>query len=319
MKVLYLKAHLPPAAMNATSPVESFVGAFESHLRAARGAAAATCRLYVRYVRRFLLAVYGDAPLDPAVLKPEQLTEFVADHAAQGGAQTAKSIGTALRAYLRFLVLQGRCPERLLAAVPSVAVHRLTGLPHSLTDVELARFLQAFDRQGAVGQRDYAMALCLARLGLRAGEVAALTLEDVDWRAATVTIRPGKSRRVNRLPLPHELGQAIVSYLRKARPTTSSRQLFVRHSTPRGTAITSQVVQAAIRRAFARARVAAPGAGTHRLRHTAATQMVQAGVSLKEVADILGHRRIDTTVIYTKVDVPSLSGVAMPWPQGVRS
>jgi len=217
-----------------------------------------------------------------------------------------------LRTFLRFLQLQGDVRAELIRAVPSPPDWSLASLPPSLSETDLERFWASFDRRTPVGRRDYAMARSLADLGLRCQEVANLHLDDIDWRDGTVRLSESKSRRVKRLPLPQITGAALVDYLGHGRPATSSRSVFVLHRAPRGQAATNTTVRGAIRRAFERAGL--PWSGTHILRHTAATRMVQGGASLKEVADVLGHRSIDTTLIYTKVDLPQLSRVALPWP-----
>jgi site-specific recombinase XerD len=160
------------------------------------------------------------------------------------------------------------------------------------------------------------MTLCMAQMGLRAGEVAALSLDDIDWRAGTLRLARGKERRTSVLPLPAKVGRAMVSYLRNGRPPTRARRVFVRHRAPLGEPLTSSSVTAVLRCAFVRAGL--PSQGAHVLRHTAATRMVRAGASLKEVADVLRHRSIDTVMIYTKLDLTTLAEVAQPWPE-VRS
>jgi len=185
-----------------------------------------------------------------------------------------------------------------------------------MTDEQLRLFLARFDRSTSTGRRDYAMALCQVDLGLRVSEVSALRLEDLDWRAATLRIEGGKSRRTRLLPLTDGVGRAIVEYLRQGRPTTTCRHIFVRHTVPVGTAIGTELIRGAIRRAFAQVEGCAHWTGTHALRHTAATRLHRRGASLKEVADLLGHQSIDTTAIYAKVDVPTLATVALPWPEG---
>jgi integrase len=184
-----------------------------------------------------------------------------------------------------------------------------------MTDEQLRRFLACFDRSNPTGRRDYAMVLCQVDLGLRVSEVSALNLEDVDWRAATLRIVGGKSGRTRELPLAEGVGRAVSEYLRDGRPATTCRRLFVRHTVPVGTAIGTELIRAKIRRAFARVEGCSHWTGTHALRHTAATRLHRHGASLKEVADLLGHRSIDTTAIYTKVDLTTLATVALPWPE----
>lgn len=184
-----------------------------------------------------------------------------------------------------------------------------------MSEDQLRRFLSGFDQTTPTGRRDYAMARCQVDLGLRAGEVIALHLEDLDWRRGTLRIAGGKVGRTRELPLPQEVGRAIAEYLRRGRPVTPCRNVFVRHTVPVGGAIGPALIRGVIRRAFARVEGCTHLAGTHVLRHTAATRLHRGGASLKEVADLLGHRSLDTTAIYTKVDLPALAAVALPWPE----
>jgi integrase len=188
-----------------------------------------------------------------------------------------------------------------------------------LTDDELTAFLATFDRTTALGRRNYAIAVCLSGLGLRAGEVARLTLDDVDWRAGTIAIAPSKGRRGDRLPLPAHVADALVDYLRHGRPETRVRFIFVHHRVPRGQGGGPSLVRSAVRLAYARAGLGARFSGTHVLRHTAASRLLRSGASMKEVADVLRHRSLDTSAIYAKVDLPALASVALPWPGEVRS
>ena len=219
---------------------------------------------------------------------------------------------TALRSLLGFLHLRGLIAGPLAGAVPSTASWRLSGLPRALEPEQVQGLLDSCDREAATGRRDYAVLVMLARLGLRAGEVAALGLEDVDWRAGELRIT-GKGRRAERLPLPADVGEAIVAYLKDGRPATAlDRSLIVRVRAPHhgltGGGIT-QIVFAAAGRA---------GLGpinSHRLRHTAATSMLRAGASLEEVGQVLRHRQLLTTAIYAKVDRDALRALARPWPE----
>lgn len=175
--------------------------------------------------------------------------------------------------------------------------------------------LSTFDRTTAAGRRDRAIVLLLAELALRANEVAALTLDDIDWRGGTIMIAPSKSRRADRLPLPAEVARAVVAYLRGGRPQSAVRNLFVRHRAPLGGPITSGIVRGVVRRGYARSPVCAGLTRPYLLRHTAASRLLRSGATLKEVADLLRHRSFDTTAIYAKVDLPSLVDVARPWPE----
>lgn len=313
---LHETGRIPPASKGKPTAVDLAIAQYEAHMVRTRGATPQTCSVYVRYVREFLESKAMRRGL--AGLGVGQVMDFVATRFMQCKPGTAKLVATALRSFLRFEQMRGRCDAKLAQAVPTIPRWRLGQIPKTLTEEQTRTLLGSFDRSTAIGRRDYAMALCLVGLALRAGEVARISLDDIDWQAGTLKIATSKSRRASLLPLPSQLGRAIVAYLRGGRPATSERRIFVCHGFPVGRSIDSGVVRAAIRRAFDRTRAAVPSRGTHALRHTAATRMVRAGATIKEVADILGHRCIDTTVIYAKVDLPRLSTIALPFPK-VRS
>jgi integrase/recombinase XerD len=318
MAALRARAWVVPSPMPRLSPVDNVLRAFDTHLEDTCGASPATRRLYTRYARGLLESRFGAGKVDLRVLGPRELIGFVSEQTRERTPETAKVVRTALRSLLRFAHLAGLCDGTLVAAVPRVARWRRAHLPRTLSDQQLAALLSSFDRSTAIGRRDYAITLCLAQMGLRAGEVATLSLDAIDWRAGTLRLARGKERRASVLPLPAPVGHALVSYLRKGRPPTLGRQVFVRHRAPLGEPITSSSVSAVVRRGFARARIGGAMRGAHVLRHTAATRMVRAGASLKEVADILRHRSLETAMIYTKLDLRTLAEVAQPWPE-VRS
>jgi integrase/recombinase XerD len=306
--------NLEPKINNEWGPgsIDAVLAAFAEHLRTARGATATTCRGYTFFVGEFLRNTFGVESVRFERISTQDVIAFVARRAERSKPGTTKMVTTSLRCFLRYLQMQGLCPEHLAEAVPIVAFWKRSRLPKVLSDDEFKAFLGAFDRHTAIGRRDYAMALCLSLLGLRAVEVAGLSLDDVDWRGGVVCVN-GKPRRSSLLPLPATVGRAIVAYLREGRPTTPHRSLFVRHLHPikpldRGG------VRSAMRRAFDRTGLTVPSKGSHVLRHTAATRMLQGGASLKDLADVLRHRTLDTTAIYAKVDLPRLCEVALPWP-----
>ena len=204
----------------------------------------------------------------------------------------------------------------LAGVVPAAPQWPEDRLPKSLTDEDLRAVLAHFDVRTATGRRDLAMMRCMSDLGLRVSEVVALTLDDIDWRRGVVTIRGGKGRRGRALPLPAPLGRAIAAYLRDGRPSSADRHLFLRHTVPVGTPVTHDLIRGVFRRAYAAATGRTGSVGTHVLRHTAAARMRAAGHSLKGIADVLGHRSVDTTAIYVKLDVEALRAVALPWPGG---
>jgi site-specific recombinase XerD len=191
-------------------------------------------------------------------------------------------------------------------------------LPEYLGQAELTELMSAFGQGGPQRLRDYAIVSCLVDLGLRSCEVAALHLEDIDWKNGTVTVSVGKSQRTDVLPLPVVTGQAIADYLRKGRPKTESRAVFVRHRAPLDIPVNASVIRSVVRQAAARSGLSGRLHGPHRLRHSAATRMLQGGATLKEIADVLRHRSLDTTSIYAKVDWTRLSAIAQPWPGGAQ-
>jgi site-specific recombinase XerD len=298
--------------------VDRLLGAFQVYLQDTRGAAAATCRRNAEYARRFLEPRYGAGAVTLQDLGPEELLRFVLGQTRECAPATAGLIRGALRSFLRFAQIHGLCDASLAAALPKVARWRQAPLPRSLSHEQLATLLGSFDLKTATGRRDHAMVVCMAGLGLRAGDVAALALDDLDWQAGTLRVGRGKERRASLLPLTTPVGRALVGYLRYGRPRTPERRVFVRHQLPVGQPLTSRAVSAAVRQAFTRVRLDVPSKGAHVLRHTAATRLVRAGTSLKEVADLLRHRSLETTMIYAKVDLATLAEVAQPWPE-VRS
>jgi integrase/recombinase XerD len=287
--------------------------AFERHLAEVRGLAPVTCYARVVRVRAFLLDRFGSRKIQLSTLRRSDVIGFMARYTADWKPSSKQGMASALRSYFRFKAIAGESTTIVTAAIPRIAQWRLAPLPKSLSPSEIVRLLRAFDRTCATGKRDYAIARCFADLGLRTVEIARLELDDVDWQAGTLRIR-GKWRRIDTLPLPTATGQALVAYLRDGRPKSGSRSLFLRHRPPVGMPATPCIVRNAVRFAARRCGLEARVGGPHVLRHSVATQLVRGGATLKEVADVLRHRSVDTTTIYAKVDIPTLSRVAMPWP-----
>lgn len=303
----------PPERKAVTSPAEEVLEDYRCYLVGERGLTAGTARCYLDAVRPFLACrlAAGEAGLEG--LGPEDITGFVVATCPGRATGTAKLIVTSLRSLLNFLYLKGRTPVQLSAAVPTVAGWRLSSLPKALEPEELTRLLASCDRRRGKGRRDYAVLLLLSRLGLRAGEVATLGLDDIGWRLGQLTVH-GKGSRDERLPLPTDVGAAITAYLRRGRPATADgRALFVRARAPHR-ALTTGGITMIVFDAGQRA-----GLGriyAHRLRHTAATTMLRAGTPLPQVGLVLRHRRALSTAIYAKVDRDGLRAVARPWPGG---
>jgi site-specific recombinase XerD len=289
---------------------------FERYLLHERGLAAATIINYLRITRTFLATHSGTGTFDPRRLCPADVIRFVQRIAQSQPPRSAKHTITGLRAFLRFLYVQGRTAADLAPSVPTIPHWKLTAIPGSLKGHEVESLLRSCDRTTTVGKRDYAVLCLLARLGLRAGEVAAMTLDDVDWRSGELTVR-GKGRTLERLPLLAEVGQALAAYLREARPSCATRHLFVTARAPfhelGGPTTVCRIVEQALKRAG----LNPPQRGAHLLRHTLATTLLQRGASLREIGDILRHRHPATTQIYAKVDTAALQTLAQPWPEGV--
>lgn len=299
-----------------SSTLGALVEAYKQHQRRTRGLREPTLHGYESFVRPFVRGALGPDPIDITRLSPSDVMAFVFSVRGRFSPRSMKTVRTALRSFFRFLRVEGLCDARLEAAIPAIAHWRLSTLPRYLKDQQLQQVLASFDISTPCGHRDRAIVLCLSTLGLRPREVSDLRLEDIDWRRGTVLLRGRKTRKGAVLPLPHKAGRAIVSYLRSERPRTDERRVFVQHlGHRRGKSVSSKVVSAAVVRAFRRAGIKAPLAGAYVFRHTVASLMVQRGASLKEVADFLGHRCLDSAAIYAKLDLPRLREVALPWPE----
>jgi integrase/recombinase XerD len=296
-----------------TSPTDRLVKKYSDYLARERGLAASTIRGYGDFARRFIAGRPASIRLKWDKLKPADITDFVLREARRWSVGQVKNEVTALRSLLRYLHVEGRLANELASCVPAVAGWRLTGLPKALESDQVRPVLRACDPASAIGRRDGAIVRLLIRLGLRAGEAAALSLDDLDWRAGEIILR-GKGRRESRLPLPRDVGRALAAYLRQDRPRTSSRRVFFCSRAP-CTPLTTGGLIAAVRRVLRRAGISG---GAHLLRHTAATQMLRHGASLPEIGHVLRHRHLDTTAIYAKVDFAALRTVAQPWPGGAR-
>lgn len=279
-----------------------------------RGTCDSTLANYAIHICELLKRV-GD---DPTRWDARQLREFILDGSRTCGWASAKKRTTALRMLLRFLVAEGTCASSLDGAIPVLVHRRLSSLPRYLAEDDVERVLASCDRASAVGQRDHAILLLLARLGLRAGDIVRLRLRDIDWKGAWIHVS-GKGRRETRLPLTHELGEALVTYLTRGRPQTDTDVVFVRSRAPFRPFRSHCGVSVIVDRAFARAGVTRPSRGAaHLLRHSVATSMLRHGVSLRDIAALLRHRSVTTTEIYAKVDVTALRTIAQPRPE-VRS
>lgn len=286
------------------------LSAFCQWMHQQRGTCDVTLHTYRIHIHE-LLRRLGE---NPSCFDAHRLRAFVLEKSRSCVPGTTKNCTTALRMFLRFLIAEGQCAVGLDAAIPTVANWRLASLPRYLPPKDVERLIASCDRTSAVGQRDRAILLLLARLGLRAGDIMHLRLSDIDWKDASIQVC-GKGRRPTRLPLTQELGQVIVAYLKKGRPRTNADTLFTHCRAPYH-AFGSGAVSAIVDRAFRRAGVVRPSRGAaHLLRHSFATSMLRQGASLEDIAAILRHRSVETTQIYAKVDIRSLRQIAQPWPE----
>jgi integrase/recombinase XerD len=290
------------------SPTELLLGSFEVHLLSERGLVPGTVRGYVDNARRFLEGRPVDDPV--AGLTAKEVTEAVLRRSDAVSVSATQFFVAGLRSFLRFCFMEGLLEVDLSQAALPVTGRRRSPLPRGIAKAEATALLGSCDRRGALGRRDHAMLLILLRLGLRRGEVARLRLDDIDWRAGELIVR-GKGGREDRLPMPEDVGDAIASYLRRGRPKTDHRAVFLR-ARPPFDPIASGTVSSTVRRACRRAGIVEVGA--HRLRHTVACEMVSAGVPLVQIAQVLRHHSLQTTSIYARVDLDELRRLAAHWP-----
>jgi site-specific recombinase XerD len=288
---------------------------YEIHLRTERGLVAHTIEQYQSFVRKFLGERFRGRPLLLKALKASDISDFVLRHTPSMNVKRAQVMTTAFRSFFRFLFQKRELEADLATSVPTVANWQLSTVPKYLTPQEVERVLEACDRRTAVGRRDYAILLLLARLGLRAGEVVSLQLEDLNWRAGEILVR-GKGLLHDRMPLPAEVGEALACNLRRDRPACRTRRIFVCTRAPRRGFSHPSTLSTIVRRALARAELHPPLQGAHLLRHSLATSMLRSGATMGEIAEILRHRTLQTTEIYAKVDFQGLRSLAHPWPMG---
>lgn len=299
-----------PAPVVASGPAEELLERFRLHLLQERNLVEGTARFYL-HVSRLMVAERMDGDgVDVAGLRAGDITDFVARTCATRGLSSARQVVSALRSFLRFLVLEGITDLALDKAVLSVAGWN-PSLPRAISAADVDRLLVSCDRRTTIGRRDYAVLILLSRLGLRGGEVVGLKLDDLDWRSGEIAVH-GKGGHRGRLPIPVDVGEAIVGYLRR-RPASDDRRVFLRCQAPfRGFSGTG-AVRGILARACGRAGMAY--VSPHRLRHTTATEMLRAGATLAEIGQVLGHAGAVTTAIYAKVDSDRLRELARPWPE----
>jgi site-specific recombinase XerD len=295
------------------SPVEQHVLAYEQYLQDARGLSRQTIINYRPVVRDLLNFRFSDGEVSLTQLRAVDVTNFVQKRISRLNMRRAKIMTTALRSFLSYARYCGDITSDLAAAVPIVANWSLSSIPRAIGRDEVARLLASIDRDTPVGCRDYAMILALARLGLRSSELVSLELDDIDWVAGKIRVR-GKNGQRNDLPLPADVGEAVADYLRKSRPRNANRRVFLRDKAPIRGFKGPSGLGSIIRRSLRRAGIDSPTKGTHQFRHSLASEMLRGGASLGEIGQVLGHRHVQTTAIYAKVDLDALRTLALPWP-----
>ncbi len=297
---------------------EQIVEAFAAYLTEEKGLALTTVERHKLLGHRFLREVCPAGADGFAELTPEIVIGYVERHALDGSADSGKAMCGVVRAFLRYLHLKGFISVALADCVPSIRRWRLAGLPTFLPPQKVQQVLEACDRSTAMGQRDYAVLMVLAKLGLRASEVAALSLDDIDWRSGKILVY-GKGRREAMMPLPHDVGAAIVAYIRHGRPDSPCRRLFLRMLAPHvgfasGCAIT-MIAKQALKRAGIHGYA---HHGAHLFRHSLATELLRSGASFAEIGQLLRHRSTDSTRVYAKLDIEKLRELSLAWPGGVQ-
>ena len=312
-----LQPDKPPTTAPRPTAVELALAQYQDYLRTERSLSESTVINYTPTVRSFLSECFPSGAVNYRKVDAGEITEFVLRQSTLVTSKRAPLIVTALRSFLRYLFHRDAVSIDLAVCVPTIATWSFSKVPKFLPDDQIQKILDSCDKETAIGKRNYALLLLMARLGLRAGEVVALTLDDFDWDSGLITVR-GKGKRVSQMPLPTEVGTAVAEYLSAGRPRCSNRRVFIRAKAPLRGFANSVAICSLVDRAMEKAGVDSEYRGSHVFRHSLATQMLNHGASLPEIGDLLRHRQPDTTRIYAKVDVASLRSIALPWPGGSR-
>ena len=298
------------------SEIQHIENNFAQYLQRERGLSQVTIDNYLPIIRRFLTERFHKRKVLFKQLCTRDISKFVLRYAHTKSPGRAQTMINALRSFFRFLHQRGEITIDLAAAVPTVARWQFSEIPKFLQPEQVKRILESCDRSTGTGKRNYAILLLLSRLGLRAGEIVHMELDDILWETGEIIVR-GKSSREEKLPLPHDVGQAIVTYLQDIRPHCSSRRLFIRMVAPLRGFASSVNVCTIVRKSLAQAGIDTDFKGAHLFRHTLATNMLRGGANIAEIGEILRHQDPNATEIYTKVDFASLRMIAQPWPGGV--
>jgi site-specific recombinase XerD len=309
---------ISPAPVPMNTPLQQVFAEFGDYLRSERGLSAKTIAHHQPAIRRFLLEVCPAGASDLGKIKQDEVICYVERHAQDWSPKSAKSMCWSLRAFLRYLHHTGLHPHAMAGCVPSIRQWRLVGLPTYLCAAQVQKVLDGCDRASAVGRRDFTILMMLSKLGLRAGEVVTLTLDDIDWRVGDMLVR-AKGRQRARMPIPSDVGAAIVAYLQDGRPQSPCRELFLRSLAPHTGFASASAITMIAKTALERAGIQGYAhQGAHLFRHSLATELLRSNATLSEIGHLLRHKNHDTTRIYAKVDIEALRTLSLPWPGGAQ-
>jgi site-specific recombinase XerD len=318
LSVLREEGAIAPAVLPPLTSHDRIFNEFDAYLRKERGLAPKSIVRHLPVIRRFLHEVCPAGDGDLGKISQEEVIRYIERHAQDWSPGTGKAMCWSLRAFLRYLHHQGLNPRALADCVPSMRRWKFASLPTFLPAAQVQRALDGCDRATPMGRRDHAILMMLARLGLRADEVATLTLDDVDWRASEMLVR-AKGRQRARMPIPPDVGAAIVAYLRNGRPKSSCRRLFIRTLAPHVGFASGCAITMIARTALDRVGIeGCAHRGAHIFRHSLATELLRSGATLTEIGQLLRHESHDTTRIYAKVDIEALRTLSLPWPGGAQ-
>lgn len=309
---------IAPAPVPMRTPLQQIFAEFGDYLVSERGLTAKTIAHHQPAIRRFLFEVCPAGASDLGKIKQDEVIRYVERHAQDWSPKSAKLMCWSLRAFLRYLHHTGLNPHALAGCVPSIRQWNLVGLPTYLSAAQVQKALDGCDRTSAVGRRDFAILMMLSKIGLRADEVATLTLDDIDWRAGDMLVR-AKGRQRARMPIASDVGAAIVAYLQDGRPKSSCRQLFLRSLAPHTGFASASAITMIAKTALERAGIQGYAhQGAHIFRHSLATELLRSSATLSEIGHLLRHKSHDTTRIYAKVDIEALRTLSLPWPGGAQ-
>ena len=297
------------------SKIERIVEDYVEHLRQVRGLAESTLAHRRLFPRRFLEERFGKQPLRLSRLKTRDVIRHIRRHAHEYSVLYRGHMVLVLRDFCRFLHLQGHVREDIASGIPRVPHWKAERIPDHLDGSEMERLVENCERTTPKGMRDHAILLLLIRLGLRAGEVQTLTLEDIDWETGQITVC-GKGSKRKRLPLPYKVGQALAEYLKQGRPPSSSRHVFLRVRAPHTGMACTGAIYKIVKGALKRADLHPSRQGPHLLRHSFATHLLRTGASLPDVGTVLGHEDVNSTLVYARIDASELKPIAPSWPGG---